>query len=390
MIRELRLRHFKCFEELHLPIQPLTLLSGVNASGKSTIVQAFSLIAHSVVEAEFGGVILLDSTSGPALGTVADVVDDLHGRRSFELGLSGPDFSVDWVFEAERDASAMPVGSIDWAPSDGPRVDASGADLPPLRALLPASDTNPVATRLRTLLSRIDHLGAERLGPREVYRLTNESWHDQVGMLGERAPGALWWFGDSSVPPALCQPGNPPTLLAQTGAWLERFFPGVAIKTDRVGNVNAITLAFRTNNESEFHRPQHVGYGITQVLPIIVACLRSSGRALIVENPEVHLHPAGQAAIGAFLARTASAGGTVIVETHSDHVLNGVRRMVHDRVLAPDQVAIHFFRERSAAERSRIAQVTSPHVDVLGNIDEWPGGFFDQFDIDMSYFAGLG
>ena len=92
--------------------------------------------------------------------------------------------------------------------------------------------------------------------------------------------------------------------------------------------------------------------------------------------------------MGGFLAEVAAAGVQVILETHSDHVLNGVRRAVKNDVLVPGDVALHFFRPRQDAERDGVEQVQSPHLDSEGNIDDWPDGFFDQFDKDMNYFAG--
>lgn len=106
----------------------------------------------------------------------------------------------------------------------------------------------------------------------------------------------------------------------------------------------------------------------------------------MIENPEVHLHPKGQAMMGQFLAEAANAGVQVIVETHSDHVLNGVRRAVKSGGISAESVAIHFFRPRAEGE----AQVISPLIDQTGGIDYWPDGFFDQFDKDMNYFAGWG
>ena len=100
----------------------------------------------------------------------------------------------------------------------------------------------------------------------------------------------------------------------------------------------------------------------------------------------MHLHPAGQALMGQFLSEVASAGVQVVVETHSDHVLNGVRRAVRAEKLDSQLVAIHFFRQRAAEE----AQVVSPTLDRRGNLDSWPGGFFDQFDKDMNHFADWG
>ena len=90
--------------------------------------------------------------------------------------------------------------------------------------------------------------------------------------------------------------------------------------------------------------------------------------------------------MGQFLADVARAGIQVVVETHSDHVLNGVRRAVKASRLTSDQVAIHFFRPRS----DDLTQVMSPALDDSGNIDDWPEGFFDQFDKDANYFAGWG
>ena len=130
-----------------------------------------------------------------------------------------------------------------------------------------------------------------------------------------------------------------------------------------------------------------MGFGLTQVLPIVVAALSADkGDLLLIENPEVHLHPAGQALMGQFLAEVAHAGVQVMVETHSDHILNGIRRAVRAQRLVPAQVALHFFRPRIA----EVAQAISPQLDKFGNIDVWPEGFFDQFDRDMNHFAGWG
>ena len=88
---------------------------------------------------------------------------------------------------------------------------------------------------------------------------------------------------------------------------------------------------------------------------------------------------------GEFLARAASAGVQVIVETHSDHVLNGVRRAVREVIVSHEDVIIHFFQPRSVAEREGTAQVITPTINANGNIDHWPAGFFDQFEKDLGY-----
>ena len=170
---------------------------------------------------------------------------------------------------------------------------------------------------------------------------------------------------------------------------MDRFFPGCVLAVEQVARTNAVTLGIRVSNDTDFHRPIHAGFGLTQVFPIVVAALAASrDDLLLIENPEVHLHPAGQAAMGGFLAEVAAAGVQVMLETHSDHVLNGIRRAVRNGTLAPNETALHFFRPRQQSDREEIPQVHSPILDVGGNIDKWPDGFFDQFDKDMNYFAG--
>jgi predicted ATPase len=153
----------------------------------------------------------------------------------------------------------------------------------------------------------------------------------------------------------------------------------------QVPQANAVTLGLRTSDDTDFLRPIHVGFGLTQVFPIVVAALSAArGDILLIENPEVHLHPAGQALMGQFLAEVVRAGVQVVLETHSDHILNGIRRSVKAGRLPAEKVMIHFFRPR----RPDAAQVVSPVLDASGNIDFWPEGFFDQFDKDMNHFAG--
>jgi predicted ATPase len=166
---------------------------------------------------------------------------------------------------------------------------------------------------------------------------------------------------------------------------MRTFFPGCRLDVQPVPQANAVTLGIRTSDDTDFHRPVHVGFGLTQVLPLVVAALAGHpGDLLLIENPEVHLHPAGQALMGHFLAEVAASGVQVVVETHSDHVLNGIRRAVKGGVLPHDRTALHFFRPRNGD----LDQVVSPTLDRDGNIDMWPDGFFDQFDKDMNHFAG--
>lgn len=376
MLTRLDLQLFKCFELLRLPLGRLSLLSGSNASGKSSVLQALALLHQTMREHEWSTRLILNGEV-IRMGTVADLVDKVHGRDTFDIGLIDADDHLEWTFTGERSEMSMAVD----------RVSASGdvSEKPnTLRYLLPPGKENavsPIAARLR----RLTYITAEREGPREVYPLEDRQTASVVGAAGEHAVSVLHLGRDEDVLPDLALPDCPPKRLRQVEERMRRFFPGYAIDVQQIPQANAVTLGVRTSEDTGFHRPIHVGFGLAQVLPIVVAALSASTEdILLIENPEVHLHPAGQAAMGQFLADVAHAGIQVIVETHSDHVLNGIRRSVKAGLVPPEDVVIHFFRPRSPDA----PQVTSPSLDASGNIDSWPDGFFDQFDKDMNYFAG--
>jgi len=378
VLSQIDLRYFKCFDLLRLPLCPLTLLTGSNASGKSSVLQALVLLHQSVREHEWSTRLMLNG-GVTRLGTVSDVVDKVHGRRTIGIGLVDGNLPYDWQFVGERSELSMAVDCV---------VVGDAAEQRPevLRYLLPPSAADASAS-LSERLRRLTYITAERIGPRDVYDLVDPQTTSVVGPAGEYAASVLYSGRDETVLDELALVGAPHTRFRQVEERMRTFFPGCALMLQQVPQVNAVTLGFRTSDDTDFHRPTNVGFGLTQILPIIIAALASARDDIVlVENPEVHLHPAGQALMGQFLAEVARAGVQVIAETHSDHILNGIRRSVRGGRLDPKDVAIHFFRPRSQGE----AHVVSPLLDSEGNVDSWPAGFFDQFDKDASYFAGWG
>ena len=352
----------------------MTLLSGTNASGKSSVLQALVLLHQTMREHEWSLRLMLNGES-VQLGTVSDIVDKVYGQRECEIGLIDGETSFQWMFTGERTEMSMAVKRM---VANGASID----DPTQLRYLLSPETTSSLAERLKNLT----YLTAERIGPRETYKMDDPQVAPVVGPSGEHAANVLYAKRDENVNEALTLPdASSRSLLQQVEARMRTFFPGCRLEIQPVPYANAVTLGLRTSDDTNFHRPIHAGFGITQILPIVIAALVAKPEdLLLIENPEVHLHPAGQAQMGQFLAKVAHSGIQVIIETHSDHILNGVRRAVKAGVLSAGQVAIHFFQSRLGDD----AQVVSPVLDSTGNIDAWPDGFFDQFDKDMNHFAG--
>ena len=401
MLTRLELSSFKCFEVLQLPLAPLTLLTGLNASGKSSVLQALVLLHQTMRENVWSTRLALNGTA-IRLGTMPDVVDEVSSRSGFGIDLADDVNYCSWKFEGDRGDMSMEVRSVSVNGRLLKQPQSLHYLLPPtsLVRITPSPtpnrpQRNPLLllhNELDALLALVNHLQdltyitAERMAPQEIYSLEDPHLVSTVGPQGEHAVSVLHWGRDEPVLDELALPGAPANRLRQVEERMRTFFPGCTLDMQQVPRANAATLGMRTTDATGFHSPIHTGFGLTQTLPIVVAALSAArGDIILIENPEVHLHPAGQARMGQFMADVARAGVQVIVETHSDHVLNGVRRAVKEERLAADQVAIHFFRPRSEGGQ---AQVLSPALDASGNIDDWPEGFFDQFDKDTSYFAG--
>ena len=378
MLTRIDLKNFKCFERLNLPIAPLTLLTGLNASGKSSVLQALALFNQTLREDEHSTSLVLNGST-VKMGMVPDVVDEISGRNEFGISLEYDQNTYIWYFEGERRDMSMKVRSI--------HFNNKGTYEPnSLKYLLPPDITSE--TILPDVLNRLTYITAERYAPQDVYILRDDQRTVTVGPKGESAVSLLYWGSDEAVIDGLIIQDVANNRLRQVERRMEIFFPGFELDLQHIQRTNSVILGLRTSPATDFHRPTHTGFGLTHCLPIVVATLSAKiGDIIVIENPEAHLHPAGQASMGRFLADVAQAGIQILVETHSDHVLNGVRRAVKSNEgITADQVLIHFFRPRSEGG----SQVISPLLDDSGNIDYWPEGFFDQFDKDMNYFAGWG
>lgn len=401
MLQRIQLEHFKCFELLKLPLAPLTLLSGLNASGKSTTIQSLTLM-HQTLTENPGSTNLILNGNNVSLGSADDLVDKISGRDSFSIGFENDKTSALWQFGIDDDdAMIAPLTGFigrDFSTDSTEAIHAgeyrTTYQLIPLKDLA-SSDTmikiyEPLLQTIRTLT----YISADRIGPREIYPASSNTQQTGVGARGEFTPWFIQQNEDLEIPAGMCR-GTPQQLKRQVEAWLSWFFPGGAFEILAIERTNQYVMRLRTSEETRYHRPSNVGYGLSHVLPVITACLGAVGFAqqekrlaplVLIENPELHLHPAGQSEMGVFLARAAAAGAQLIIETHSDHVLNGIRRAVkgigNQPILKPEQVAIHFFQPRDSSGQR--PQVISPLIDQNGTIDSWPEGFFDQFDKDTA------
>lgn len=367
MIRKLRLENFKCFENQAFHFCPLTLLTGLNGVGKSSVLQSLLVLRQSYQEGLLAGTGLMLKGDLVTIGTGVDALFEgaevdvialsLAVRNGGEENLEGQ-----WHFACDLQADVLEL-ILDYELDEDLYDDALFQD-------------------------DFHYLQAERVGPRLFYDSSDfhVRRHQQLGTRGEYTAHFLASFGDAEIPNKGLSHKNAISmqLRAQVEAWMSEVSPGARIHLTPNLEMDVIGLqySFEVGKQvSNHYRPTNVGFGISYLLPVLVAILSSRpGSLLLIENPEAHLHPRGQSTIGRLLALAAGGGIQILVETHSDHVLNGIRIAVHDGELKPDDVQIHFFQKR---EEDGKCEVISPQIDRDGRLDQWPDGFFDEFDKNL-------
>lgn len=366
MLDRVHLENFKASRDLDLRLSRLTVLAGPNSSGKSTLLQAVAVLRQSDnVGLRLTGDLL-------QLGQCRDVLNQDASGDAIAITINEDGIEYRWVSRGEPDFDELPFTE---APSSKPAFITSDHF-----QFLQANRIVP-----HTLYPQASHQARATgfLGPRGEYTVAFLSTAEKLKVPTRRMAPRTALGAENSL---LEKISPTDSLLDQVAGWLQHISPGVRLSARALKGTDEVRLQFSyagrlRESGSDDYRPTNVGFGLTYSLPIVVACLSApQGALLLLENPEAHLHPRGQAALGDLIARCASDGVQILVETHSDHLLNGIRLAVKRKVIKGSDVVLHFF-QRSVETGEAFVQ--SPVVFENGRLSNWPDGFFDQWDKDV-------
>ncbi len=352
-------RNFKCHKNFETEMKELNILTGSNATGKSSFVQAL-LLAFKSWESCEKKQINTNSIYGMNLGIPLNIVSEDLDEKNINITLS-----VNGI------KNEIELG----IPDDSDEIHF---DICNYNEIIEAKEHGYNLSRMSLFF-----LGAERKGPR-IVSFINEVTPYSVGNTGENTGYVLGEIdkfqkinGAFQLPDDL-KISEIDRFSANCEEWLNVIIPDTKIRYSIDVEKNITTLLLK--NQGEFHLPVATGFGITYVLPIIVQALAASmieNSVLIIENPEAHLHPLSQSRLGKFLALVAFNGVQVVLETHSEHIIDGCRiQAVKEECCG--QMKILFFQKK---ENSSICS----NIDILdnGELEEWPEGFFDQKRADL-------
>lgn len=225
------------------------------------------------------------------------------------------------------------------------------------------------------------YINAERIGPRN-YQLLTDNPDELCGVHGEYtyeaiARNILAIVDDRRL---YKEKSNVKTLPAQIEAWMSFIVPGMQFSANESRENRIASMRMRqVTMDMDLSSPYNFGFGVSYVLSIVVTCLMAKeGATVIIENPEAHMHPAGQSHLGQFLAQMMASGIKIIVETHSEHLINGVRLYgLKAGILAKHICINHFSLSENGTSVNRI------DLSDDMNIKSWPKGFFDQEETDL-------
>jgi len=417
MLNKLRIQNFKCLRDTGtIEIRPLTFLVGPNSSGKSSILQMLLMLRQTALGTDMESPLV---TSGPLaeVGAYPDFIFRHEAERRLEVATEwgesdllarGPmqlraafrydagttqillvesEFRLRDTFgESVREMAGGTYEGEAWkVEMDGRRLSQTLTGIRPLWWSFESTDSlvsGPTPTVvpsprgiLRWHMDRLTHVGPLRLHPRRAYPITGQSPAD-VGPAGDRTFDVLW-----AASQAAGSAGE--RFLKAVRDWLSTLAIADDLGLRRLGDSNLYTAAITDPATMTRVGFADIGFGASQVLPVVVQCLGTRiGGTLLVEQPEIHLHPKAQAELGdLFIEATQDNDRAFIIETHSEHILARIRRRIAERKpgLTREKIAIYYFRPTS--EGTEIQEVT---LNENGQYARFPQGFFEE-DVEEAF-----
>jgi len=430
MIKELQALNFKSWKDTkRLHLAPLTVLFGTNSSGKTSILQLLLMLKQTVESADRRRVLHTgDDLSIVDLGTFSDLIYGHEIDRPLRISLTWDLLKTLRIKDPEKkDATLFEIPSLRFdlkvdgnppspsvesftysfddealgmekVPSD-PKKGAYELTTKSYEAKrqrgrpwpLPApvkfygfpdevrgyfqnvGFLSDIVLELERLFARIAYLGPLREYPKRIYTWAGEEPPD-VGRKGELAIAALLAAQRRG---RYISPGHMKrrqTLEQRLAYWLAQM--GI-IDSFSIRQIAANRKEYEVKVKKTPSSPDvvitDVGFGVSQVLPVLVMCYYlQEGAILLLEQPELHLHPSAQAWLAdIFIDVVKNRGVQIILESHSEHFLRRLQRRIAEEAIGVDKTALYFCRMENSS-----SQTEQLDVDMFGDIRNWPRDFF--------------
>ena len=369
MITELHIQNYKSHKDTRLPLEPLTLLTGVNGSGKSSVIQSLLLLRQSYKRQQLEKALILND-SLCEIGTGKDTIYQSAEDDFVQFDIKTGTREYTWKYASHESKYFLP-------------------------AIDQQKKINHDLLDISLFNDNFQYLSAGRLPElkyeREDLLVENERQISQKRGYGELVAQFLYFYGEKEkVKKALLNNNSVfDDLIHQVTAWEREITPNVNVLPKKIGESYTVHYSFDKNDTigtTDSFKSENMAFGLTYALPVITALLSAKeGALLLIENPEAHLHPRGQSRLSELIALAAQSGVQIIIETHSDHIFNGIRKAIAGGKIEKGKVKVHYFE----LDERNVSINTEIQFSDKGRVLNYKKGLFDQFDEDLDTLLGL-
>lgn len=436
MLTSLRMKNFKSWADTgKLSLAPLTVFFGANSSGKSSLLQMLLLLKQTAESRDRNLVLRTNAEKDGYvnLGTVPDLIH--RNRKDVEFYLQWqlpvpiqlPNSEQDkpnvnalsFLTQIHSDGSIVYVQLMEYKSDEllarmerrtdaegyKVKVEVGGKELrkqqgrpyqyvsPPIKCYGFSDEAlryyqnsellSDLTLAFERLFQNVFYLGPLREYPQRIYTWAGERPGD-VGLKGDQAIPALLAAKSQRVYRRRRQ-----TLETRIAEWLVAL--GMAASFEARPLVERgvqFEVRIRRTENSPAVPITDLGFGVSQVLPVLVLCYYApEGATIILEQPEIHLHPSVQAGLAdVFLDVIKERSLQLIIESHSEHFLRRLQRRVAEAAIKPEQTAIYFCE----LDDHGVSQISKLEINLFGEIANWPKDFFGDITGDMIAAAEAG
>ncbi len=410
MFTQLRVKNFKAWQGEHkVELAPLSLFLGTNSAGKTSLLQMLLLLKQTAESPDRRQHLNLGGQPGDVLdlGSFKDIIAGHDLKRDLEFGLeftgsranrrpieyevsfcptpagvpvtkvlkytSGPrvffaergkkgGYHLEtWDHEGREDEKSRPFKRV-FEPERS--VTFSAAAVAALGS--EGAKAQDLALEMVEVLKKIVYLGPLRDGPKRLYPWNNQT-PGNLGTKGEYAIQAL--VASANDRAKRTATGGRGWLVEQVSDWLKTMQVADNLTLEQQGTQYEVIV----NQGKIKANLVDVGFGVSQVLPVVtLAYFVPEGSTVILEQPEIHLHPLAQTALADLFVRVAKDRGVqFLVETHSENLFRRLQSLIAGEMMPPEKCRLYFVeRGDESASLQRL------EVDDYGRIRNWPEKFF--------------
>ena len=377
MIQSIAIKNFKSIKEKHFNLRNLNVLLGLNGQGKSSFIQSLLLLRQSDEKLKKGILSLK--------GNLVDI--GVSKDALYQYATNKLEFDIKFSDNVEHKLVFDYINH--------------SSDVFMLNQK--ESNTKNLHSEKEALFNNeFQYLNADRVEPKSIHKRSYENAYiyRSLGIKGEYTVDFLELNAEDEIAFENCI--HPKTIVSttnkgekirvrklihQVNLWLSEISPEVNVKTKHI-NSNDVQLEFQFNQPTygvtDAFKPENVGFGISYALHVVTALLAArKGALIIIENPESHIHPRGQAELGKLIALVAQNDVQIIIETHSDHIVNGIRVGVKEEPNLKDKTMLFYFK-KVVEEQEQYSSIIDIRIDKNGTLSDYPENLLDEWSNQLS------